>query len=123
MKERMKPGVIITRAEPLKKDFYDAGVEEELLREMCAACRQNGIAIPVREMARCVYEAFEACGLRTYAMAAIGMLIMEGSDWQPEKVLILLKMYNITGEEDIREIERFCARSLKPTLELPDEAD
>lgn len=92
----------------LKKGFYDSGVEEELLREMCAACRQHDVEIPIRELAQCFDKAMHKTGRYIKARHAI-RTISPIMDWELEEALIFLKCCNLGYEHSE---EKFCVNEI-----------
>lgn len=82
----------------MKKEDYGVWLEEGLLVEMCVACRQLKVEIPIKELAKVFEEAICKAGRNTCARCAVRTISCPVSDWKLEKSLAFLKLANLGVE-------------------------
>lgn len=84
----------------LRKRDFKRGVEEALIEEMCQACRQWDVEIPVKEIASCFEKAITSASKTATARFAVRTLTFPYSDCKLEKSLVFLKLANLGLEID-----------------------
>lgn len=97
----------------IEKGSYGRNAEEALLYEMCLACRQWGVEIPIRELAGIFEKALTKAGREICARSAIRTVSCPVSDWKLEKSLAFLKLANLGVENrDANLINRIIRNAL-----------
>lgn len=84
------------------KYFYSAGLEDEFIREMCIACRINGVDVPLREIADAFMKALGRDIVASHWIKPVARPVDVQGWITPLQCLLLLKLSNLGMDNGLR---------------------